>query len=551
MYFRYLTLLIAAFFVCFGADASIPAGYYSALKGKSGSNLKTTLHQIIRPHTLVSSYQNLPQYFQKTDTYPNSTRWWEMYSDEVLYAPSFRGLNREHSLPKSWWGGSQDTPAYTDLNHLYPSEAEANMAKSNYPLGKVTGAVTFSNGVTTVGVGQNSGGAKYVFEPADEYKGDFARTYFYMVTCYQDLNWKYTYMCRNGAYPSLQDWAIDLLLEWHRADKVSDKELNRNEQVFLVQNNRNPFIDYPELVEYIWGDKKGQAYIPSGNTDTPADKANLITPPNGMTLDFSQTAVGYPITAQVQFKGESLRGSLELSIGGADRKLFKLSSDKVSAEAANSTSGTWVTVTYTPTELGEHTANLIITDGGLEEGSRVVKMRGESLPVPSLSALKATAATEITDDGFVANWTESVDEVDYYMLTVRHYRKGTVTEEVLSVDNTYTEVTGFAEDDYATYSVQSSRLGILSPQSNVITVDHSSAIGEIVAEQPLVVETFDGGLVRFRCSEPHNGVAVYDFTGRCVRVVGTVTDFMEITLAPGAYFVVSENHYSPLKTVVR
>ncbi len=95
--------------------------------------------------------------------------------------------------------------------------------------------------------------AKLVFEPADEYKGDFARTYFYVVTAYQNLSWKYTYMVADGDYPSLQPWAIEMLLKWHRDDPVSEKELKRNEVVYSIQTNRNPFIDYPELAEYIWG----------------------------------------------------------------------------------------------------------------------------------------------------------------------------------------------------------------------------------------------------------------------------------------------------------
>ena len=544
-------MALLALSVLAALSAAVPAGYYSSLKGKSESELKTALYQIINPHTLVSSYQNLPQYFQKTDVYPNSKRWWDMYSDIPLYAPSFSGLNREHSLPKSWWGGSTTTPAYTDLNHLYPSEAAANLAKSNYPLGKVVGTQTFSNGVSTVGIGENSGGAKYVFEPADEYKGDFARTYFYMVTCYQNMSWKYTYMCRDGVYPSLQQWAIDLLLEWHRADPVSEKEVLRNEQVFLVQNNRNPYIDYPDLVEYIKSNKKGQIYNPTDTPEQPGGTANLITPPNGMTLDFSQTAQGYTSTAQVQFKGENLRGSLELSIGGASRSLFTLSANTVSAAAANSTGGTWVTITYKPTEVGEHTANLIITDGGLDEGSRIVQLRGECLPVPELSAPVATQATDITADSYVANWEAPADEtIDFYMVTLKRYSKGTVTTEQLPAENTSLEITDFADDDYHTYSVQSSRLGILSDASNVITVNHSAGIGSVDADKPLQVETFAGGTVRFRCSEPHLSVSIFDLAGRCVTTISEVTDYQEVTLPAGAYLVTSASHRSPVKIIV-
>ena len=151
------------------AGAAIPDGYYSRLDGKSGAELKTAAFQIISPHTKVSSYSNLPRYFQTTDVYPQSMQWWDMYSNVTRYAPSFSGLNREHSLPKSWWKVGNDveyTPAYTDLFHLYPSDGPANQAKSNYPLGTVNigERLKFDNDVTLVGypVAGQGGGAQYV-----------------------------------------------------------------------------------------------------------------------------------------------------------------------------------------------------------------------------------------------------------------------------------------------------------------------------------------------------------------------------------------------------
>ena len=96
------------------------------------------------------------------------------------------------------------------------------MAKSNYPLGCVDMGekVKFDNGVSKVGypVAGQGGNSKSVFEPADEYKGDFARTYFYMVTCYQNLTWNpsYSWMLQSNAYPTLAPWAQTLLLEWSR-----------------------------------------------------------------------------------------------------------------------------------------------------------------------------------------------------------------------------------------------------------------------------------------------------------------------------------------------
>jgi hypothetical protein len=114
-----------------------------------------------------------------------------------------------------------------------------------------------------------------VFEPADEYKGDFARTYFYMVTCYEDK--LPTWYSNNSEarptldgrkYPGLSQWQLQMLLEWAALDPVSDKELQRNEAVWGIQHNRNPFIDYPGLEQYIWGDKTSVPFSYDGSQNS-------------------------------------------------------------------------------------------------------------------------------------------------------------------------------------------------------------------------------------------------------------------------------------------
>ena len=106
-----------------------------------------------------------------------------------------------------------------------------------------------------------SSGYGYIcYEPAEEYRGDFARAYFYIVTAYENLDWSssYSQYVSNASYLMLSETLQQVLLDWHRADPVSDKEICRADQISTIQGNRNPFIDYPELVEYIWGNKKGQ-----------------------------------------------------------------------------------------------------------------------------------------------------------------------------------------------------------------------------------------------------------------------------------------------------
>jgi hypothetical protein len=99
-----------------------------------------------------------------------------------------------------------------------------------------------------------------VFEPSDEFKGDFARNYFYMATCYQDLiaAWQTNDPNANTVLDGTNDkvfeqWYLEMLMNWHNNDPVSQKEIDRNDAIYPVQGNRNPFIDHPEYALQIWG----------------------------------------------------------------------------------------------------------------------------------------------------------------------------------------------------------------------------------------------------------------------------------------------------------
>ena len=249
--------------VCLWAE--IPVGYYQAAEGKKDAVLKTALFNIIRTHTQLEYYSS-STHFRSTDWHPDGY-FWDMYSSNKR--TSWSGLNREHCMPKSWFGISSgqenSAPISTDLNNLYPSDPNANQEKSNYPLGETGSSLIYTNGVSKVGKSAFAGYSGTVFEPADEYKGDFARTYMYMVTCYEDYStaWQSTgtsSMLYQNTYPVFKPYAVNLLLKWHRNDPVSEKELNRNDAVYDVQHNRNPYIDYPALAEYIWGNGKGKEW---------------------------------------------------------------------------------------------------------------------------------------------------------------------------------------------------------------------------------------------------------------------------------------------------
>ena len=529
----------------------IPANYYKSINGLADSNLKNALHSLIYNHTQVKSYSSLPEYFRTTDRLPGTDYWWDMYSDlrVSIYGQFGDFMNREHCFPKSWWGGSTSIPAYVDLFHLYPSEADANQAKSNYPLGEVVTA-TFDNGVVKVGyatTGQG-GGASKVFEPNEEYVGDFARTYFYVVTCYQNLTWttKYMYMLEQNNYPTLKPWAIDLLLKWHRADPVSQKEVDRNEAVYGFQGNRNPFIDHPELAEYIWGNKVGQKY--QEGSSQPSGEPELTAPLQDMSLDFEQVAIGKSETRLLAFKGNNLSGKLSVTISGANKAMFSLDTKTIDAALVNAEGGYFLPIKYTPTAIGAHSARLIISDGGMT-GSRGIGLSGECLEVPALTAPVATGPSDLTDDSYVANWNVPAETVDYYIVTRTRYINGDASSEELIAEENRLLIENFSSSIPESYNVRSVRLGYESPVSNEIFVYHSGVEG-VEMDSPLGYAYWPGG-VRIVCGEPHYNLVVYDIAGRSVTTRGEVNNNDIIELPYGVYFIITDNCHTPLRVIIR
>ena len=285
-----ISTLVFAMLVGVTAWADIPTGFYTNAVGKQDEQLMTALEGIIYTHTLLG-YNDLWDCYPTTDM-GSDGYYIDMYSTCKYNKSSYhvgtasyvgQGLNREHSFPKSWFGGEVD-PMYTDLMMIIPTDGYVNQRRSNYPYGVCNGtdAITYTNeelGVTMLGkLGKSTynGYTAKVFEPDDEYKGDFARIYFYMVTCYKSdvANWpgcdQLDY--QSNEYKAFSDWSIRMLMEWHRADPVSPKEISRNEGVYEKQGNRNPFVDHPELAEYIWGTKQHTSWTDGGSTPDPIVK---------------------------------------------------------------------------------------------------------------------------------------------------------------------------------------------------------------------------------------------------------------------------------------
>jgi endonuclease I len=257
--------IIGLVLITFVSYGQIPEGYYDGTEGLSGQALRGALQEIIDDHQ-VQSYSSIWTHFQTTDDDIDGMVW-DMYSDVPGGNPAYTYAfiedqcgnysnegdcyNREHSFPKSWFNDAE--PMVTDLFHIYPTDGFVNGKRSNYPYGVVGSAVWISTNGSRLGNCSYAGYSGTVFEPVDEYKGDFARTFFYMMARYMDMvgSWNSDMLDGND----LTNWAKEMLLEWGEYDPVSQKEIDRNEAVFLVQNNRNPFIDHPEFSGLIWDEQ--------------------------------------------------------------------------------------------------------------------------------------------------------------------------------------------------------------------------------------------------------------------------------------------------------
>lgn len=236
------TIAIFSFVGAFAQGPNNSGTYYSAADGKKGKALKTALSKIIGNPDVVS-YNGLISAYQKTDRRDDG-KVWDMYSCTTNY----------NFNDKSWF--NKKSPMVSDIVHVVPADGKVNGMRGNNPFGETKGETYKSNkGFSKLGKSTTPGYSGTVFEPNDIYKGDFARIYLYMATCYESKisGWS-SPMLAGNSYPAYKEWALNLLLKWAEQDPVSEKEINRNTAAYGVQKNRNPFVDYPGLERYIWGD---------------------------------------------------------------------------------------------------------------------------------------------------------------------------------------------------------------------------------------------------------------------------------------------------------
>ncbi len=297
---RQMLLTLAALLVGM-AWAQGPNGsntYYKNANGLKGKTLKTKLAGIIvNPRNV--GYDGLYEGYKKTDMradgyvrdwYSNTTNYRHVTDKAGSYKKEGDCYNREHSVPQSWFEGSG---IKSDIVHVLPTDGYVNNKRSNYPFGEVN-SITYqsNNGYSKLGSCKTEGYSGTVFEPNDEIKGDLARIYFYMITRYEDGCGSWGHDVFTNTYPGLTTWTLNMMMRWSKQDPVDAVEIARNNAVFEVQGNRNPYVDYPGLEEYTWGSKMDQAfsydnYEGQGSTEPPviAVAAPVFSPAEGTYVD--------------------------------------------------------------------------------------------------------------------------------------------------------------------------------------------------------------------------------------------------------------------------
>ena len=406
-----LLLVVLTCLFPFFVFAEIPAGYYDDAVGKSGEDLQKSLSTILNDATDVG-YNGLWNLYKTTDRRSDG-KVWDMYSDVTNYTfgtdqcGSYGSegdcYNREHSVPKSWF--NKQSPMVSDIWHVYPTDGKVNGMRSNYPFGEVASDAPGSeNGFSKWGKCKTPGYSHTVFEPNDEYKGDFARTYFYFATRYKGVATSgYGAEVFSSAYPYITKWQLDMLLRWHEQDPVSQKELDRNEAVYESrQGNRNPFIDYPELVDLIFGDSRNIPFMPDGG-----DAPYIEAPRNGSTVDMGIASVNSssPVTVQLSVRGRNIESTVSVEVGGNDSECFSVNRRELTADEVNN--GTTVELAYRSSVVGSHEAVLEISGGGLKSPI-IVNLKGQAI-----DDFVALPAKDITKNSFVAVWTPKSEATDY------------------------------------------------------------------------------------------------------------------------------------------
>jgi endonuclease I len=319
---RYLVLLFSALILNvhaqsdFGSSfnptygivqSNIPQDYYLDANDKSSEELKEALHQIISNHVVypytsssIDTWDILQLSDQDPENHNNMILVYTGRSQDKGYRDGTgnysqyengngtqnNSWNREHIWPKSHGFPDEDDNAYTDVHNLKPCDRSVNSSR---------GTKDFDYGGNQHSEASQCLTDSDSWEPSDSVKGDIARILFYMTVRYDP-----GYDHNNNSFDlELVDYTtpgnndpilgkLSSLVQWHNDDPVDDFEINRNEIIFGFQENRNPFVDHPNLVNFLWGENYGENWNENLGLINPNDENFVVYPnPSNGILNFS------------------------------------------------------------------------------------------------------------------------------------------------------------------------------------------------------------------------------------------------------------------------
>jgi len=535
-----LTFLVTLCAVGMQAQGPNNSGtYYRNANGKSGEALKTALYGIISKKTHSPSYDELITLYEITDTradgcvrdwYSNITHFTHGKDKAGSYKKEGDVYNREHSVPQSWGAPK------ADIVHVVPTDGYVNNRRGNYPFGEV-GNITYqsANGYSKLGSCKTAGYSGTVFEPNDEVKGDIARIYFYMATCYEGScqNWGND-VFTGTKYQPMAQWAFDMMVRWSKLDPVDEVEIARNNAVARtdVQGNRNPFVDYPGLEDYVWGDKKSEAfsydnYQGGGGGTVVTDRVEqpVFSPDGGTFTDRVE------VTITTATEG----ATIYYTTNGAEASV----NSKVYEDPITLTSNTTLKAIAVKEGMStsyQTTANFVITSsGGTSEPTDVVDIAlNNSLfgtaCVGSLSGgdLKAYTGTK---NGITVTYDKGTGSNMYLNdAQLRVYPGNTLTISTANGTLSEVEFTIVLNKNGKTIEATTGTVadGIWTGNAQSVTFGVNSGSGHIQLSQAKVKCTSSSGVSALLMNNEERIVNIYDLQGR--RISSAEANFSLFTL---------------------
>lgn len=406
---------------------AVDASYYTSLNDKSGSDLRTALTSLTTSkHTTQLGYDWT---FDGIDIVNGtlediySTCNWSTTGSKQCgnYSSVCDCYNREHVVPQSLF--NEVSPQRGDRHHLFLTDGKVNNQRANYPFGECSsGESAGTNALGKLGTSTFTGYTSIgkVFEPDDKYKGDIARAIMYMairyatVSSYPVTSWSGNAMFSGSLSTNygLSAYSVALLMKWHRQDPVSQKEITRNNGVADKQGNRNPFIDYPCLAEYLWGNKAGETFstasccgsfeanfsVGSDGCTACATAVDPSTPTitvSGTSVDCGSVVVGNTTTATFTVSGSNLTAAITLEVTGTGFSINKATLSPTDGTVAATT----ITVTFAPTGAGAQNGTITISSTGATNKTvslRAVGTTAAVAPAPSTTPV-VFFGTVVTD----------------------------------------------------------------------------------------------------------------------------------------------------------